>query len=125
MHTRKLLIAVVAVLVVLCATSMLAKDSPLGIAEKQTITFSQPTVVGGNLLPAGEYKVTHEMQGQTHIMNFQQVGGKATASSKCNLLPLTSKAIKSEQRFTENAKNERVLTEMTFKGDTAKHILEP
>jgi hypothetical protein len=102
-----------------------ATDNPMGIAPKQTMNLSQPTVVGGSLLPAGEYKVTHEMQGQTHIMNFQQVGGKATATSKCNLVPLAEKAPRSEQRFTENAKNERVLTQMTFRGDKATHVLEP
>jgi hypothetical protein len=118
------LMAVIAIL--LCGTMLLqAKDYPMGIAPKQTITFSQPTIVGGNLLPAGQYKVTHEMQGQTHIMNFQQVGGKATATSKCNLMPLAEKASKSEQRFADNAKNERVLIQMTFRGDKATHVLEP
>jgi len=47
----------------------------MGIAEKQTLTFYGPTVVGGTLLPAGDYTVTHEMQGQTHLMIFKQVGG--------------------------------------------------
>jgi hypothetical protein len=117
------LMAIVAILV--CGTMLQAKDYPMGIAPKQTITLSQPTVVGGSLLPAGEYKVTHEMQGQTHIMNFQQIGGKATASSKCNLIPLTETATKSEQRFEDNAKNERVLVQMTFRGDKATHVLQP
>lgn len=125
-NRRILTILMAAVVVLVCGTMLLqAKDNPMGIAPKQTINFTQPTLVGGSLLPAGEYKVTHEMQGQTHIMNFQQVGGKAQASSKCNLIPLTQKASKSEQRFTENAKNERVLTQMTFRGDTATHVLEP
>jgi hypothetical protein len=128
MHSEKRMIVVLmaAIVVLSCGTTLLqAKDNPMGIAPKQTITFSQPTVVGGTLLPAGEYKVTHEMQGQTHIMNFQEIGGKATAKSKCNLVPLTEKATKTEQRFTENAKNERVLNQMTFRGDTATHVLEP
>ena len=114
------------VVVLLCGTMLLqASDNPMGIAPKQTINLTQPTVVGGSLLPAGEYKVTHQMQGQTRIMNLKQVGGKAQASSKCNLVPLAEKASKSEQRFTENAKNERVLTQMTFRGDNAIHVLEP
>ncbi len=124
---NRLLVTLTAVVVVLlCGTMLLqASDNPMGIAPKQTVNFTQPTVVGGSLLPAGEYKVTHQMQGQTHIMNFQQVGGKAQATSKCNLVPLPEKASKSEQRFTENAKNERVLMQMTFRGDKATHILEP
>lgn len=124
-NSRRLVILMAAVVILLSGTMLLATDNPMGIAPKQTINFSQPTVVGGNLLPAGEYKVSHEMQGQTHIMNFRQIGGKAQATSKCNLVPLTEKATKSEQRFTENAKNERVLMQMTFKGDKATHVLEP
>jgi hypothetical protein len=97
----------------------------MGIAPKQTLTFGQPTIVGGTLLPAGDYKVTHEMDGSTHIMIFQLIGGKAQAKAKCNLVPLPAKATRSESRYNQNAKNERVLTEMVFRGDTAKHVLEP
>ncbi len=126
MNSKRMIISLMAVVaILLCGTMLQAKDYPMGIAPKQTITLSQPTVVGGSLLPAGEYKVTHEMQGPTHIMNFQQIGGKATASSKCNLIPLTEVASRSEQRFEDNAKNERVLIQMTFKGDKATHVLQP
>src|ERR1035441_10795977 len=96
-----------------------------GVALKQEITFTAPTLVGGSLLPAGDYKVMHEMQGTEHVMIFKQIGGKAEAKAKCNLVPLTEKAKSSEVRYTENAKSERVLQEMTFRGDTSKHVLEP
>jgi hypothetical protein len=112
-------------LVLVLLGSMAAKDNPMGIATKQTINFTQPTVVGGSLLPAGDYKVTHEMQGQTHIMIFKQKGGTAEAKATCTLTPLASKATVSEQRFTENANNQRVLVQMTFSGDQATHVLAP
>ncbi len=115
---------VVAFMVVLCVSVVLAaKDNPMGVAPKQTLTLSEPTVVGGMLLPAGDYTVTHEMQAQTHIMIFKQVGGKAEVKTTCTLVALNTKAQRSEQRFTENAKNQKVLVEMTFRGDTAKHVL--
>ena len=98
------------------ATLLAATDNPMaGVALKQEITFTAPTVVGGSLLPAGDYKVLHEMQGTEHIMIFKQIDGKAEAKAKCNLVPLTEKAKTTEQRYTENAKNERVLVEMTFR----------
>ncbi len=123
---RMIVIVMASVVILLCgATLMQAKDNPMGIAPKNTLTLTTPTIVGGTLLPAGDYKVTHEMQGTIHIMTFQQVGGKAEVKAKCNLVPLTEKASRSEQRFVQNAKNERVLTEMVFKGDTSKHVLEP
>jgi hypothetical protein len=117
----------VLLLVVLgAATLLMATDNPMaGVALKQQITFTGPTVVGGTLVPAGDYKIMHEMQGTEHVMIFKQIGGKAEAKAKCNLVPLPEKSKTSEQRYTENAKNERVLVEMTFRGDTSKHVLEP
>lgn len=127
MHcSKRTAMVLAAIFMVLCSVSLLAaKDtSKLGIAETRVITFSAPTVIGGTLLPAGDYKVTHQMQGQDHIMTFTQIGGKkAEAKTKCTLVPLGAKAPTNEQRTTVNAKNERVLTEMTFRGDTAKHVL--
>ncbi len=117
--------AVLIGLVLVSLGTIAAKDNSMGIAAKQTVSFIEPTVVAGSLLPAGDYNVTHEMQGQTHIMIFKQVAGTAEATAKCTLVPLNAKAPRSEQRFTQNAKNQRVLVEMTFYGDKAKHVLEP
>ena len=125
MQSQKHMFVVLAVMIVLGAATLVAANNPMGIAQKQEITFTAPTLVGGSLLPAGEYKVIHEMQGETHIMIFKQLNGKAEAKTKCNLVPLTAKAKTTEQRYSENAKNERVLIEMTFRGDSAKHVLEP
>jgi hypothetical protein len=124
MHNQKKMFVVLIGLVLALLGSLAAKDNPMGIAEKQTVNFSLPTVVGGSLLPAGDYNITHEMQGQTHIMIFKQADGTAEAKAKCTLVPLKTKATHSEQRFQENAKNQRVLVEMTFYGDKATHVLE-
>ena len=125
MNSQKRMLAVViaAVLVIGATTLLTAKDNPMGIAPKQDITFTAPTIVGGTLLPAGDYKIVHEMQGTEHIMIFKSVSGKTEVKAKCSLVPLSEKARTSEQRFSENAKNERVLVEMTFRGDTSKHVL--
>ena len=124
MQSQKRMFVILAAMIVLGAATMFAAtDSMTGVALKQEITFTAPTLVGGALLPAGEYKLTHEMQGTEHIMIFKQIGGKAEAKAKCNLVPLDAKAKTTEQRYSENAKNERVLVEMQFRGDTAKHVL--
>ena len=123
---KRMFVVLIAVLVLGAATLLTATDNSMaGVALKQQITFTGPTVVGGTLIPAGDYKVMHEMQGTEHVMIFKQIGGKAEAKAKCNLVPLTEKSKTTEQRYTENAKNERVLVEMTFRGDTSKHVLEP
>ena len=125
MHQQKrmFVVVMVALLVLGCAVMVAAKDEMAGVATKQEITLTQPTVVGGSLLPAGEYKISHEMQGTEHIMIFKQIGGKAEVKAKCNLVPLNAKVRTTEQHFNENAKNERVLVEMQFQGDTSKHVL--
>ena len=121
---KRLFVILMAAIMVIGAASMLAaKDNPMGVAPKQEITFTGPTLVGGSLLPAGDYKVLHEMQGSEHIMVFKQIGGKAEVKAKCSLVPLNEKSKTTEQRYTENSKNERVLVEMQFRGDTAKHVL--
>ena len=123
---KRMFVVLLAVLVVGGAALLSATDNAMaGVALKQEITFTGPTVIGGTLVPAGDYKVMHQMQGAEHIMIFKQIGGKAEAKAKCNLVPLTEKAKTTEQRYNENAKNERVLVEMTFRGDTSKHVLEP
>ena len=123
---KRMFAFLLAVLVLGAVTLLTATDNSMaGVGLKQEITFTGPTLIGGTLVPAGEYKVLHQMQGTEHIMIFKQIGGKAEAKAKCNLVPLTEKAKTTEQRYTENAKNERVLVEMTFRGDTSKHVLEP
>jgi len=125
MHTQKKMFVVLIGLILLLLGTMVAKDNSMGIATKQTLDFTQPTIVAGTLLPAGTYTVTHEMQGQTHIMIFKQKGGTAEAKAKCTLVPLASKATVSEQRFNDNANKQRVLVQMTFYGDKAIHVIEP
>ncbi|HZD33094.1 MAG TPA: hypothetical protein VE779_15700 [Candidatus Angelobacter sp.] len=121
---QKRMFVILAAMVVLCAaTTFAATDSMTGVALKQQITFTAPTVVGGALLPAGDYKITHEMNGSEHIMIFKQIGGNAEVKAKCNLVPLNGTARTTEQRYSENAKNEHVLVEMQFRGDTSKHVL--
>jgi hypothetical protein len=124
-NQKRMFVILAALLVIGVASLFAANDSMAGVALKQDIIFTGPTMVGGTLLPSGDYKVTHEMQGSEHIMIFKQMGGKAEAKAKCNLVPLPEKAKQTEQRYTENAKNEHVLVEMTFRGDTSKHVLQP
>jgi len=86
------------------------------------VSFSEPTKVGTAVLPAGEYTVRHTMEGQEHVMVFQRVHGKEGTKVKCNLVPLAQKAEQSMSIYQINAAKEKVLAELVFKGDTAKHV---
>jgi len=117
------------ILVVLCVMGvslvLQAGQNSLGIADSRQIKFENPMRVGNVLLPAGEYKVQHTMEGTEHIMVFTQMHARQTpaeARVKCSLVPLTSKAEQTQQIYVMNSANERVLHELVFRGDIAKHV---
>lgn len=124
---KKSSLIVISLLCILIAGYAVAGTMPK-FAEKQTVTFNKPMVLGTTELPAGNYSITHEMQGDDHYMTFKQTDVRkdkaASVRVKCNLVPLTEKAKRSEQRYISNAKNQNVLSELTFKGDEAKHVFE-
>ena len=121
--SQKWMVATIAAVLLVTCTTMMASTNAMGIADRQTITFSAPTLIGSTLLPAGHYNVTHQMNGQTHVMIFKSSDGKLEAKSNCNLVPLKAKAQKTSQRYSTNAKDEHVLLEITFEGDKASHLL--
>jgi hypothetical protein len=123
MRTVKTL-ALVAVCVLGVAVILSAGPNKLGVANTQLVSFDEPIHVGNVLLPKGQYQITHTMEGENHIMVFKQqrVKNPAEARVKCTLVPLTAKAERNETFYTHDAANQHVLVEMTFKGDTAKHV---
>jgi len=117
-------VAVVVVCVLGVAVMLSAGPNKFGVADTQLTNFDEPISVGNIVLPKGEYRITHTMEGENHIMVFKQLRAKnpAEARVKCNLVPLPAKAERNETFYTHNAANQHVLVEMTFKGDTAKHV---
>jgi len=91
-----------------------------GIRDTYQITFSAPVRIGEALLPAGDYTIRHTMEGQDHVMVFQRKG--VEVKTKCTLVNLPRKADKNLTVYTVNAAHEQVLQELTFSGDTAKHV---
>ena len=100
----------------------MAGDNSMGIRETNSVTFVAPIRVGTVVLPAGEYVVRHTMEGQEHVMVFQQLLGKDLVKVKCTLVPLSQKADHNQTIYELTASNERVLQELVFKGDSAKHV---
>jgi hypothetical protein len=76
------------------------------------------------LLPQGNYEIRHVMEGTDHIMVFRQLGTKKPVEvrAKCTMVPLSAKATDDQKIYILNAANERVLHELVFKGDHAKHV---
>lgn len=101
-----------------------AGQNQFGVADKYRVVFDNPIRVGDVVLPQGNYQIVHTMEGDNHVMVFTQEGVKSpvTTRAKCSLVPLQEKATETQKIYVLNANNERVLHELIFKGDTAKHV---
>ena|SRR5579864_5830226 len=111
------------VLVCLVAFGLAVRAEDSGTHEVNKVTFAAPIRVGGTLLPAGEYVVRHTMEGPEHVMVFQSLNHKRPdVKAKCQLVELGNKADQTRTVYELNAAKERVLQELVFSGDTAKHV---
>lgn len=89
--------------------------------KSQNLALAADARVGTQLLPAGEYKVTHEMQGPSHILVLTLQGKEARSFRlPCLMQPLTEKAKVSEQHYRYEGKD-KVLVALIFKGDKFTH----
>ena len=113
-----------AVILTIVATFAVAGQNQFGVADTYTVTFSDPVRVADTLLPKGDYEIRHTMEGPDHIMVFKQLGTRipVEVKAKCTLVTLPQKASSSQKIYAVNAANERVLRELIFKGDKAKHV---
>lgn len=109
---------------ILGAFAVAGNNNPMGVANSYKVNFVEPVRVADTLLPRGDYEITHVMEGPEHIMVFKQLhsGKPIEVRAKCTLVPLTAKAPDSQKLYELNAANERVLHELIFKGDRAKHV---
>lgn len=114
----------VAFLVVLFAGLALAGQNQFGVADVYKVSFAEKTIVADTQLPSGNYEIRHVMEGSDHIMVFRQIGVKKPVEvrAKCTLVPLPDKAADNQKIYELNAANVRVLHELIFKGDRAKHV---
>lgn len=114
-------IAILAILsIFLLGLTAVAADSNFGVGKTRTITFNNSTKVGETVLPAGEYKVLHLMEGDNHTMVFKSLTNKEVARVKCTMVKLDKKA---DQTLSEikTVDNQHILTGLVFAGDTYRH----
>jgi len=95
------------------------------VADQRQLTLSQQVKIGDTLVPAGDYKVLHVMEGEEHVMLFKQLDVPAkkavVVKVKCTLKPLPEIATSNEQHY-QLEDGVQVLTMLQFKGDKAQHI---
>ena len=114
-------IAILAILsIFLLGLTAVAADSSFGVGKTRHVNFSSATKVGDTVLPAGEYKVLHLMEGDTHIMVFKTMTNQEKSRVKCTMVKLDKKA---DQTLSEmkTIDNQNILTGLVFAGDTYRH----
>jgi hypothetical protein len=121
---RSMRFAGILTIVLLMAAFAAAKQNQFGVQDTYQVSFSDPVRVADTLLPSGDYEIRHAMQGEDHIMVFRQLRTRKPMElkAKCTLVVLPEKAASSQKIYSLNAANERVLRELIFKGDKAKHV---
>jgi hypothetical protein len=63
------------------------------VGKTGEMSFAQETKIGDLLLPAGEYRFVHRVQGEDHFVHFTQVkNNRDFGEVKCQLEPLVQKA---------------------------------
>lgn len=114
----------ISICLLLLGVFALAGQNPMGISDLYKVNFSEKVLVANTVLPSGDYEIRHVMEGTDHIMVFRQIGVKKPIEvrAKCTLVPLAVKAADTQKIYELNAANERVLHELIFKGDRAKHV---
>jgi hypothetical protein len=111
----------ISVLLITCVGLAAMVWAQEGFKRTRTVDLTNQAKVGSQVLPAGQYKVSHTMEGAEHVMLFQK--GDQQYRVKCNMEPLTQKA-RATQYFYEHATGERVLQAIEFRGDTVRHVFE-
>jgi len=121
---RSILAGILVLLCVFILGAAASAENTPAVADRYQVSFSEQVRVADTLLPKGNYEIRHVMEGSNHIMVFRQLGTKKPVEvrAKCTLVPLTAKADQTQNVYVLNAANERVLQELIFKGDLARHV---
>lgn len=101
-----------------------SKASAADVGKSWTVNLNKPTHVGAALLPAGDYKVQHLKDGDSHVLVFR-TAKKEIARVNCTMAPLSAKAADTLVTTDKNSAGERVLTRIAFRGDTFEHDVVP
>jgi hypothetical protein len=108
-------------LAILAFGILLLAEQNFGLNRTRMVTFRENVTIGAQALPAGDYKVTHVMDGDKHIMVFKQGGNEFRIS--CTMTPLPRKSPQTYFVYEQRG-DAKVLTGMVFKGDNLRHQFE-
>ena len=113
-------IAAVAIIMMFVLGVAFAADPTFGVGKTRNITFNNDLKVGDKVLPAGEYKVLHLMEGTEHTLVFKSLMNVEKVRVKCNMVQLNKKA---DETFAEykTVGSDHILAAIVFRGDNFRH----
>jgi hypothetical protein len=97
---------------------MVLAQQNFGLNRTKTVTFREDVKIASEILPAGEYRVTHVMEGEKHIMLFKR--GKDQFRVNCTMVELERKSPDTHFIYY-NGPEGKLLTGMVFQGDNFRH----
>jgi hypothetical protein len=101
--------------------SLALADGPMVTWKSKDLKLDKAVKAGTLVLPAGQYKVSHVMDGNEHIlvMALQGKNGQ-TFRVPCKMEPLQNKATQDEQHYKYEGQ-QAILTGIVFRGDMYFH----
>ena len=121
---KKLVVLGFLALLMVSVAALAADTKALGVGKTRSITFIEDVKVGNTVLKAGDYQVRHEMDGNNHVLVFRSVDhGKAKARVNCTMVELPQKADQTLIMFDKGPSGEKVLSGITFRGESYRHQL--
>jgi hypothetical protein len=113
---RKTTIFVITALI--AATTLLLAQQNFGVNRTKKLTLHDQVRIGSQVLPPGQYKIKHVMDGENHLMLFKN--DRQEFRVNCTMSTLPQKAHDTRLMFSEGPSG-RVLTGLIFEGDTFQH----
>ncbi len=108
-------------IVVVAAVSVSAQGSPIG--KSRDLVLRLPAQAASITLPAGEYRVTHVMDGEKHVLVFKALKGERKEFRvPCKMHALDVEARHTEQHYEMTSAGDRVLTSLVFQGEKVEHV---
>jgi hypothetical protein len=114
---RKSAIFVILTFIAAAALSF-AEQGSFGVNRTRPITFREQVRIASQVLPAGEYRVQHVMQGENHVLLFKRAGNEFRVN--CTMTTLPQKSRDTRLVFNDGPDG-RVLIGLVFKGDDFQH----
>ncbi len=116
------LIRILILLLILTALPLLLGAQDIAPDWVRSLQLSSPVQIGELRLPPGEFTVRHTMEGDRHMLIFQQKNkGAQQFRVFCTLVQLPGKAANNEQLYRHGPAGEWILVGLIFKGDKVEH----